>query len=82
VRASVCSTKQGAREVFKACNIPFPVGIACRDFESEEQVTDALIYLIMANQNVKNWILKIEGEFQSRGIAIMTINTQKILKDI
>ena len=49
MRASVCSTKQGAREVFKACNIPIPVGIGCRDFELEDQVTDALIYLIMAN---------------------------------
>uniref|UniRef100_A0A1I8JM34 IQ domain-containing protein H n=2 Tax=Macrostomum lignano TaxID=282301 RepID=A0A1I8JM34_9PLAT len=62
-------TKSGAKRVFQAASVPTPPS----DFDiySSGQLQDCLAQLITENLSVRRWLLKMDTEFDGRGIAYL-----------
>lgn len=70
-KASVYSTKSGAKRIFQQCDIPIPV--SAYDIYDRVDFESSLARLIANNLDVNIWIFKIDDEFGARGHASLDV---------
>ena len=70
-------TKSGAKKVFQELEIPVSPGVT--EIYDEKELINSLALLIQNNNHVDRWMLKIDNETNSRGIAYLEIKSWKQL---
>uniref|UniRef100_A0A1I8J0H5 IQ motif containing H n=2 Tax=Macrostomum lignano TaxID=282301 RepID=A0A1I8J0H5_9PLAT len=70
--AQLYGTKSGARRIFRAAKVSAPPG----DFDiySLTQLLESLAQLITSNLTVTRWLLKLDSQFDGRGIGFMDVD--------
>ena len=69
--AQLYSSKSGAKRIFQAAGVATPPGEY--DIYNQQQLEENLAQLVTRNIKVTRWLLKIDNEFRSRGIAMIDV---------
>jgi hypothetical protein len=72
------SLKSGSKRIFEEADIPTPTGAF--EIYDEKEFYNTLSVLISNNINTNIWVLKIDDEFNGRGIAYLDVSNLKIVK--
>ena len=67
------TSKASSKRLIQRLNIPTPIGAL--EIYDETEFINTLTVLIANNKDVNTWILKIDDEFQGRGIAYINIDS-------
>ncbi|EAS06221.3 IQ calmodulin-binding motif protein (macronuclear) [Tetrahymena thermophila SB210] len=76
----VNSTKSAARRIFHSCKIDVPPGAF--EIYDETEFINTLTVLIANNPEISTWVLKIDDEFQGRGLAYYNVDSINQLSDL
>ncbi|XP_013393394.1 IQ domain-containing protein H isoform X2 [Lingula anatina] len=71
--AHLYTSKSGAKRIFQSANVAIPPSEF--DVYSLPQLHESLAQLVTDNLEVKTWVLKIDDEFDGRGIAYCNVTT-------
>lgn len=74
------SKKSSSKKIFEECNIPTPVFVT--GFRDEKTFIDKFVQTIAANPTVSTWFIKIDNEFEGRGLAWLNLESIKQLVDV
>lgn len=74
------SKQSGAKMLFEECKIPTPIFVA--DFWDENSFIDKFVEMIVAHPLINTWFIKIDTEFEGRGVAWVSLDSIKQLNDI
>lgn len=74
------STKSGAKLIFELSDIPVPPSLT--DCSSQDSVIASLAKLIMSNPTIDQWLIKLNKESYSRGIAIVTVGQSRTINEL
>ena len=70
--ANLYTTKSGSKRIFQSAKVGMPHGEF--DIYNKEQLYACLAKVITENLTVQRWLLKLDGEFDGRGIAYCDIS--------
>ncbi|XP_074650955.1 IQ domain-containing protein H-like isoform X2 [Tubulanus polymorphus] len=69
--AHLYSTKSGSKRIFSSAGVTMPPGEY--DIYSLPQLQECLAQLVTENLNVQRWLMKLDCEFDGRGIAYIDV---------
>lgn len=74
------STKSGSRRIFSAADVDIPPG----DFDiyNIEQLIECLAGLITIHPFVKKWIIKLDCQFDGRGIFVFSAENLSCIEQV
>jgi hypothetical protein len=78
--AMYTTTKSGGKLIYELSDIPVPPSLS--DNFSQESLVASLAKLILSNPSVDQWLVKLNNETCSRGIAVVNVSQSRVINEL